>query len=295
MAPLDRRMHDLTVMDRGLLCMLRFAISVADHGWTEETMQVLERPWGRMHVRTDGTGPLVVLANSLGTDLRIWDKVLPLLPPGLRVARFDKQGHGLSDLGREPGIEDLAQDAAALIEYLGGPALVIGVSIGGLIAQSLAARRPDLVTALVLSDTAARVGTPESWAARIAQVEGAGLGAIVDDVMERWFAPAFRATPELALWRNMLARTNPSGYVACCRALARADLTGTVPSLGCPVLMITGSEDGATPPEVVESTARLLPGARFEVIEGAGHLPMIEAPEAFAALVGPFLREHAHV
>lgn len=256
-------------------------------------MQVLERPWGVMHVRTDGEGPLVLLANSLGTDLRVWDATLPLLPPGLRFARFDKRGHGLSDLGGAPAIEDLADDAAALIESLGGPALVMGVSIGGLIAQSLAARRPDLVTALVLSNTAARVGTAESWQARIDEVERQGLAAIADDVLERGFAPAFRARPELALWRNMLVRTDPAGYVACCRALARADLTAAAPGLACPVLMIAGSHDGATPPEVVAGTACLVPGARLERLR-AGHLPMVEAPGAFAAAVSPFLTEHAH-
>lgn len=257
-------------------------------------MQVLERPWGRMHYRTDGEGALVLLANSLGTDLRLWDAALPLLPSGLRFARFDKRGHGLSDLGGAPGIEDLADDAAALVDALGAPAIVVGVSIGGLIAQSLAARRPDLVTALVLCNTAARVGTPESWQARIDQVERRGLPAIAEGILERWFAPAFRAAPEAAPWRNMLARTPADGYVACCRALARADLTESARRIGCPVLMIAGAHDGATPPEVVEGTARLIPGARLEVLE-AGHLPMIDAPAAFAGAVAPFLEERRDV
>lgn len=258
-------------------------------------MQVLERPWGRMHYRTSGEGALVILINSLGTDLRIWDAVLPQLPPSLRFARYDKRGHGLSDLGGEVTVEDLADDAASMIEILGGPAVVVGVSIGGLIGQALAARRPDLVTALVLSNTAARVGTAESWAARIGQVEEQGLDAIANGIMERWFAPAFRATPALAPWRNMLVRTPPEGYVAYCRALAQADLTEAAQRLTFPTLMIAGSEDGATPPDLVEATARLIPGARFETIAGVGHLPMIEAPEEFAALVSHFLRDHAYV
>lgn len=258
-------------------------------------MQVLERPWGRMHYRADGEGPLVLLANSLGTDLRIWDAVLPQLPAGLRIARFDKRGHGLSDLGGAVTIQDLADDAAALIEALGGPAVVIGVSIGGLIAQSLAARRPALVTAIVLSNTAARIGTPDSWQARIDQVEGQGLGALSDSILERWFAPAFRATPALAPWRNMLVRTPAEGYVACCRALAQADLTDAIRHLRCPTLMIAGSEDGATPLDLVEGTARLIPGARLEIVADVGHLPMIEASAAFAALLAPFVKEHCHV
>jgi 3-oxoadipate enol-lactonase len=248
-----------------------------------------------MHVRIDGKGPLVLLANSLGTDLRSWDAVLPRLPQGLRFARFDKRGHGLSDFGGAVTIEDLAEDAAALIETVGGPAVVMGVSIGGLIGQSLAVRRPDLVTALVLSNTAARVGTPESWRARIDQVEEQGLPAIADSVMERWFAPIFRATPALAPWHNMLVRTPSEGYVACCRALAQADLTEAARRIACPTMMVAGSEDGATPPALVEGTARIIPRARCETIAGAGHLPMVETPVEFAALVSPFLREHLHV
>lgn len=261
-------------------------------------MKALERPWGRMHVHDGGgDGPVLVLANSLGTDLRLWDAFLPRLPPGLRVLRFDKRGHGLSDGGGPASIEDLAGDVAALIEQTvpGERVAFCGVSIGGLIGQALALARPDLLRALVLSNTAARVGTAESWSSRIAQVEGPGLSAIADGIMERWFAPPFRATPELALWRNMLLRTPPEGYVACCHALADADLTGAVGRIGLPVLMVAGSEDGATAPEAVRATAERIPGARFEIIEGAGHLPMVEAPGKFAAVVLPFLREHLHV
>ncbi len=260
-------------------------------------MRVIERPWGRMHHRSDGEGPVLVLANSLGTDLRLWDAVLRLLPSGLRVVRFDKRGHGLSDLGGATSIEDLAEDAAALIEAVASGQRVVfcGLSIGGLIGQALALARPDLLRALVLSSTAARIGTADSWGVRIAQVEGQGLPAIADGILERWFARPFRATPELALWRNMLLRTPAEGYVACCHALAQADLTEAVGRIGLPVLVVAGSEDGATPPDLVRATAQRIPGARFEVIAGAGHLPMVEAPEAFAALLVPFLKEHLHV
>ncbi len=93
----------------------------------------------------------------------------------------------------------------------------------------------------------------------------------------------------------MLVRTPSEGYVACCRALAQADLTEAARRLACPTMMVTGSEDGATPPALVEGTARIIPRACCETIAGAGHLPMVETPEEFAALVSPFLREHAHV
>lgn len=256
-------------------------------------MQVLSRPWGAMHYQASGSGPAVVFAGSLGTDLRLWDAVLPLLP-GIRAIRFDKRGHGLSDRGGPVTVADLAQDAAALIEQVaGGPVVFIGLSIGGMIGQALAASRPDLVRALVLSNTAARMGTAESWAARIAAVRAGGTGAIADAVMERWFAPAFRATPALALWRNMLARCDARGYADACAALAAADLTADTARLRLPALVIAGDSDGASPPDLVQATARLIPGAAFHAIPGAGHVPCVETPAPWADLVRPFLRDHA--
>lgn len=258
-------------------------------------MQVLTRPWGAMHYRVDGPAeaPTVVFANSLGTDLRLWDAVLPLLP-AIRAIRFDKRGHGLSDAGGACSIADLAEDAAALIAAeVTGPVVFVGLSIGGMIGQQLAARRPDLLRALVLSNTAARMGTADSWNARIAAVEAGGIAPIADAVMERWFAPAFRATPALAPWRNMLIRTPAEGYAAACGAIAAADLSEQTRGLALPTLVIAGSQDGASPPEVVEATARLIPGADYRVILGAGHLPPVEAPAVFAATLAPFLTEHA--
>lgn len=260
-------------------------------------MGALARPWGTMHFRTEGPAdaPRVVLANSLGTDLRLWDAVLPLLPP-VRAIRYDKPGHGLSDTQAEVSIAGLAEDAIALLEAEGGgPAVFVGLSIGGLIGQAAAAARPDLFRGIVLSNTAARIGTAESWNARIGAVRTAGIASIADTVMERWFAAPFRAGPELPLWRNMLLRTPTDGYAAACAAIAAADLTAATAGLRLPALVIAGSEDGSTPPDLVAATAALIPGARFEVIPGAGHLPCVETPAAHAALITRFLQETGHV
>lgn len=258
-------------------------------------MQVLNRPWGAMHFRTDGPqdGPAVLFANSLGTDLRLWDRVLDLMPD-IRAIRFDKRGHGLSDDAGDVSIDDLAQDAAALIRHLdAGPVIVVGLSIGGMIAQALAAGHPDLVRAAVLSNTAARMGSADSWAERIAAIQAGGLGAIADPIMQRWFAPGFRAGSELALWRNMVARSSVPGYVATCRALAAADLTAQARALRLPVAVIAGDQDGASPPDLVRATADLIPGARFHLIADAGHLPCVEQPAAYAAILNPFVQDHA--
>jgi 3-oxoadipate enol-lactonase len=259
-------------------------------------MQALTRPFGSLHVQVDGPegAPAVVFANSLGTDLRLWDRVLPLLPQGLRYIRYDKRGHGLSALGGGSVIDDHAEDAIAVIEQMaGGPVVFVGLSIGGLIGQVVASRRPDLVCAQVISNSAARLGTADSWQARINAVIDGGLDRIADAVMERWFAPAFRATPDLALWRAMLTRTPARGYTAACAALAIADQTEATRALRLPTLVIAGSADGASPTAIVRATADLIPGATFHEIPGAGHLPCVEAPAAWAALVAPFLKAHA--
>ncbi|MTH34032.1 3-oxoadipate enol-lactonase [Paracoccus limosus] len=258
-------------------------------------MQVLNRPWGAMHYRVDGPAkaPTVVFANSLGTDLRLWDPLLAEMPE-ICAIRFDKRGHGLSDRAGDYQVADLADDAAALIEHLGtGPVVFVGLSIGGMIAQALAARRPDLLSAVVLSNTAVKMGTAESWAQRIAAIEGAGIASIADTIMERWFAAPFRARPELALWRNMVVRTLASGYIDACHALAATDLTEGTRGLDLPVLVIAGDQDGSSPPELVRATADLIAGAGFETIADAGHLPCVEQPAAYAAILRSFLKEHA--
>lgn len=262
-------------------------------------MRVLMANGVKLNWREDGdpAGVPVVFANSLGTDLRLWDQILPLLPSGLRIIRFDKRGHGLSDCPPAPyAMADLVSDAEALLDGLGiSDCVFVGLSIGGMIGQGLAARRPDLVHALVLSNTAAKMGDAAMWQTRIDAIRAGGIEALADAVMERWFSPAFLARPDLTAWRNMLTRTPVEGYIGCCHAIAGADLTESTKALTLPTLAIAGSEDGASPPDLVQGTARMIAGSRFTVIEGAGHLPCVEDPAAYAALLNDFLKEHAHV
>jgi len=252
-----------------------------------------------LHLSETGNpdGPAVVFANSLGTDLRLWDALLPLLPEGPRYLRYDLRGHGLSDCPDGPyAIADLTKDAEGLIEGLGlGPVVFVGLSIGGMIGQDLAFRRPDLVRALVLSNTAPRMGTPRMWQDRIDAIRAGGLGAVRDAVLDRGFGPQFRGIPEVALWGAMLSRTPVEGYLGCCAALADADLTARTATLDLPVLAIGGSADGASPPALVTAMADSMAGATCRIIEGAGHLPCVETPAAYAAILAPFLKEHAHV
>jgi 3-oxoadipate enol-lactonase len=247
-------------------------------------------------VTGDPDGLPVVFANSLGTDLRIWDRLLPLLPPGLRLCRYDMRGHGLSDApAGDYFMGDLVADAAALMDALGvSGAVFVGLSIGGIVTQGLAAERPDLVRAAVLSNTAPKIGTEQVWRDRITAVRAGGIEAIADGVLEKWFTRRFHSErpDELAAWRHMLTRTPVDGYLGCCAAIAGTDLRESTAALRLPVLAVAGSDDGSTPPDLVREMAGTIPGASFELIRGAGHIPCVEAPEALAAAVEGFLRRH---
>ncbi|XDA97204.1 3-oxoadipate enol-lactonase [Sulfitobacter sp. LCG007] len=252
----------------------------------------------RVHYRIDGPddGAPVVFANSLGTDLRLWDAVLPLLPEGFRYIRYDKRGHGLTTCPDAPyPMGTLVGDAEKLLDHLGVKDCVfVGLSIGGMIAQGLAVKRLDLVRAVVLSNTAAKIGTPAMWDDRIEGVRAGGIEALADAVMERWFSATFRATPDLELWRNMLVRQDPRGYIGCSAAISNTDFFTTTASLRLPALGIAGSEDGSTPPDLVRETMGLIPGSRFHLIRGAGHLPCVEKPEEYARVLTDFLRDVGH-
>lgn len=260
-------------------------------------MQTIRRDQVTLHIRDDGPrdGRVLLFANSLGTDLRVWDLLLPLLPGGLRIVRFDKRGHGLSDAPPAPyALDTLVNDAAAICDALSLRDITfVGLSIGGLIGQGLAAARPDLLRALVLMDTAARIGTAEMWQARIAAVQKDGIAAMADAILERWFTPGFRAAdPGFALWRNMLIRTSVAGYAGCCAAIAGADLTATTRALRLPVLALAGDQDGSTPPDLVRATADLC-GAAFHLVPDAGHIPCVEQPVVTARLLADFLQRTA--
>lgn len=240
-------------------------------------------------------GPVLAFSNSLGTDLRVWDALLPHLPPGLRVLRYSKAGHGLSDLAGDRSIAAHASDLLALMDGLGlARATVVGLSVGGMIAQALAAAAPDRVAGLIFCCTAQKIGTAEVWNERIAGIRAGGLESLADAVMERWFSTDFRETrpAELAIWRNMLTRTPAEGYTSVCAAIRDADLTEAARAIAAPALCVAGTEDGSTPPEVVRGLADLVPGAAFEVVEGVGHIPCVEAPERLGRSISGFLKEH---
>ena len=260
-------------------------------------MHVIEANGIALHCAAQGDPcrPAAVFSNSLGTDFRLWDRVADRLAGRLRVVRYDSRGHGLSGCPAGPySVVDLADDAAALMDALElKDALFVGISIGGLVAQQLALVRPDLIRAAVLSNTGSKIGNRELWNQRISAIRDGGIEAIADPIIERWLSASFRRDNkvETEAWKAMLVRTPAAGYVSSCEALRDVDLTERASGIDLPALAIAGSEDGATPPELVKEAALRIQGARFELIDGVGHLPCVEAPEAFADLVIEFAAE----
>ncbi|SFC35711.1 3-oxoadipate enol-lactonase [Tropicimonas isoalkanivorans] len=251
-----------------------------------------------LHWREDGNphGAPIVFANSLGTDLRIWDKVVARLPGQYRILRYDMRGHGLSDCPPPPySMGALVRDVERLLDQLEvRDAVFVGLSVGGMVAQGLAVKRLDLVRAMVLSNTAAKIGTKETWEDRVAAVKSGGLESLADGIMEKWFTAELRATPELRLWRNMVTRSPEQGYIGTCQAIAGTDFYTPTSGLTLPTLAIAGSEDGSTPPDLVRETAGLVRGSEFHLIRRSGHIPCVERPDDYTERLMEFLTAIGH-
>jgi len=229
-----------------------------------------------------GTGTPIVFLNSLGTDFRIWDDVIEGLSIDVPVLCIDKRGHGLSDTG-EITMKLLVRDVTGLMDQLDlAGALICGVSVGGLIAQGVAASRPDLAASLVLCCTGAKIGGDEMWNDRISAVTEGGLAPLADTILSRWFDQHYRTNNkvDLAGYKNMLSRTPTDGYIGVCTALRDTDFQAQTAKLKLPTHCIAGTGDLSTPPALVQSLADLIQGSSFETLENCGHLPCIEAPAA---------------
>jgi 3-oxoadipate enol-lactonase len=241
-------------------------------------------------------GLTIVFSNSIGTDFRIWDMVAAELSRRFRIIHYDQRGHGLSETPSPPySLSDHVADLAGLLDNLAiREAIVVGLSVGGMIAQQFAAAHRERVCGLVLCDTAACIGPPEFWTKRIEAIRASGVKAVSDAILPRWFAPDFKQRqPELyAGLRNMLIRIDPEGYIGTCAAIRDADLTEIAKSIGVPTLCLCGAQDSATPPDQVRALAELIPHAEFDLIDNAGHLPCIEQPAVVAHRINQFIEEN---
>ena len=237
--------------------------------------------------------PVLVFANSLGTDFRIWDRVRDRLGADYTTLCYDKRGHGLSSLGKPPySMADHVADLIGLLDHLGLTSVILcGLSVGGMIAQGVYASRPDLVRALILTDTGHKIGDRDLWQSRIDTVLKEGLPAMTEAVMERWFTEDFRR-PENPVYQGccaMFERQDPRGYAGTCAAIRDTDFTEQAKAIDVPVLCLVGLEDKATPPSLVRELAGLIPGSDFITIENAGHIPCLEQSEIFSRALADFI------
>jgi len=239
-----------------------------------------------VHYAVDGPAgaPVILLSNSLGTTMAMWEPQLAALAVSYRVIRYDTRGHGRSPVPPGPyGLDDLVDDVVELLDRLGVDRVhFAGLSLGGMTGMRLAIREPERVGRLTLLCTSAYLPPAAGWTDRAAAVRARGTAAIVDTVLDRWFTPAFQ---ERDAARAMLLETPAEGYAGCCEAIAAMDLTADLPRIGVPVHAIAGADDPATPPDHLERVVAAVPHGRLCVIDRAAHLANIEQAGAVTAAI----------
>jgi 3-oxoadipate enol-lactonase len=247
----------------------------------------------KLRHRIDGPdgAPVLVLANSLGTTLELWDRNVAAWTPSLRVLRYDARGHGGSDVPPGPyGVEQLGRDVLGLLDELGiERASFCGTSLGGATGLWLAANAPERIERLVVACSSARFGEPDAWRERAELVRADGVEAIADVVVSRWFT-ADAPRELVAAYRAMLVSTPPEGYVATCEAVGAWDFRDRLGEISADTLVIAAAEDRAAPLEYSELIAERVPSSRFVVLDRAAHLANVERADAFSELVGEHVR-----
>jgi len=250
----------------------------------------------RMNYRIDGPpgAPTLVLSNSLGTNLTMWDPQISALAKQFRVLRYDTRGHGESAVTPGPySIAQLGRDVMGLLDALGIERVhFCGLSMGGMIAMWIGTNEPGRVNRLLLCNTAAKIGSLEGWNSRIEMVRGQGMGAIADTQAQRWFTAAFVAnSPSVIVSaRQMIANTSPDGYAANCAAIRDIDQRESISRIRARTLVISGLHDPVIPAADSRYLADTIPGARLAELD-ASHLSNLEAADDFTAALLTFLNE----
>lgn len=230
----------------------------------------------------DSGAPPLVLLGSLGSDRTMWDDQVRDLSAAMRVIAVDHRGHADSEVVPGPcTIADLAGDVLALLDSLGVDHFhVAGLSLGGAVAQWLAVHASSRVRSVALLCTAAKFGEPAAWVERAATVRAGGTEAVADAVVGRWLTAAgAEADPgRVSELTEMVLATSAEGYASCCDALSGWDGRADLARISCPTLVVAGDEDPSTPPDVVREIADGVPGAEFEILSPAAHVPTVEMP-----------------
>ncbi len=250
----------------------------------------------RLNVVREGEGPIVVLSHALGCNLHMWDGVAALLARAHTVVRYDHRNHGGSEV--VPGamsIEMLAEDAAELIgrEAAGEPVHFVGLSMGGMTAQALAVRHPELLRTVVIANSAAHYPDQAPWRARAETVAAKGVEAVAGGAVLRWLTPGYVTTAEgkaaATALHDTLVRTDAQGYIQSCNAVAAIDFRESNRRIAVPTLVIGGTADEATPLAMSEAIVAAIPGARLAMIDAA-HLSAVERPVEFTQLLIDYWR-----
>ena len=256
------------------------------------------------HVRVNGIdfhydlagpegAPTVAFSHSVGSAINMWEPMMQALTARYRCLRYDTRGHGGS--GASPAaitIDDLADDLVGILDALGiDRAHIAGLSLGGMTGQSVAARYPGRVASLTLIATAAYLPPLDFWEKRAATVRAEGPAAIVDTVMGRWFTEPFRnSRPEIVSEiRKLIVATPVAGYAGCCNAIPKINATARLKEITCPILVIVGADDPATPVAMAREIQDNAPGSQLVVLPQAAHLANLEQPAGFTRALQDFL------
>jgi 3-oxoadipate enol-lactonase len=236
--------------------------------------------------------PVLLLSNSLSSDMTMWDDQVPRFAEHFRVVRYDARGHGRTQASRAPySIERLGRDALAVLDGLRiEHAHFCGLSLGGMVGMWIATYAGERLARVVLANTSAHMGPASLWDGRIALAREGGMEATVEPTVNRWFPPAFhqRAPQTIERMRAMIRRTSLEGYVGCCEAIRDMDQRQSIRAIRTPTLVVIGANDPATTPEAGEQIHRAIPGSTVAMLDAA-HISNVEQPDAFTATVLRFL------
>jgi len=242
-----------------------------------------------------GSGPVVTLSHSLACDLHMWDEQAAALAAQYTVLRFDTRGHGQTSAPEGAySLDQMSDDLKGLLDGLGiKETHFVGLSMGGMIGQTFALKHPSMVQSLVLCDTTSRYPAAAApvWEERIKTVGAKGMEPMVAPTLERWFTPPFRARRKdlMETIGTMIPRTPAAGYVGCCHALPKINVTERLRDVRCPALVIVGEDDPGTPVEMARDIHAALPVAELAVLCRASHLSNVEQPGEFNRALGGFL------
>jgi len=251
-----------------------------------------------LNFTVQGSGPWVVMSHSLACDLHMWDAQVAALSKDYSVLRFDTRGHGKSDAPPgEYNLEMLAEDVHGLLDSMGiASCHWMGLSMGGMIGQVFALRYPAMLKSLILADTTSRYPAEAKnlWESRIATATEKGMEPLVEGTLSRWFTAGFLGAHREACDRvaAMIRATPVPGYVGCCHAIPKIDVTSRLKEIKCPVMVIVGEQDAGTPVEMAREIHAAMPGSELVIIPSASHLSNIEQPDGFNRAVAGFLTKH---